>query len=249
MKSKAKILVGIPVLYGYKHTQDAINSVINQEDVHVLIIDNGATEDLKELFKNYEHYNNFTVKVNEKNIYVNPAWNQIMYAFLNDFKDFDILCIMNSDITMQNNWSDVLRYWYFFKDKASFLPVLLTDCVKLVRLKNVEVIGGKPEVVKEGTAGVFITLNRDQCEMVWDIPETMKVWYGDNWIYGMLRGCGHQTVIVDNLIAFHGLSQTVSRVEGIDDIIAKDRHEWNRTVEPYLNELIAKYNESNRLPI
>jgi len=242
-----KILVGIPVLYGYKHTQDAINSVLNQKDVHLLIIDNGATEDLKELFKLYSHYNNFTVKVNEKNIYVNPAWNQIMYAFLNDYKDYDILCIMNSDLTMQNNWSDVLRNLYKHNPSGSYCPVVVSDCVKVERMKEVNTTLAPSQTVEEGTAGIFITLSREQCEMVYDIPETMKVWYGDNWIYGMLRGMGHKTIIPSNLIAFHGLSQTVSRVEGIDDIIAKDRHEWYNNVEPYLNELIAKRNESNRI--
>ncbi len=247
-----KILVGIPVITGYKHTMEAIDSVLNQKDVSLMIIDNNATPDIKELFKKYAHYNNFTVKVNENNIYVNPAWNQIMYAFLNneEYKDYDLLCIMNSDLTMQNNWSDVLRNAYNFNPKGSYLPVVVNDCVKLERMKEVptNVIHDQLKVVTEGTAGIFITLSREQVNMVYDIPETMKVWFGDNWIYGMLRGCGHDTMIVENLFAFHGLSQTVSRVENIDNIIAVDRHEWYNNVEPYLNDLIKKYNERLAIP-
>lgn len=239
----------MPVLYGYKHTMEAIDSVLNQKDVHLLVIDNNATDDLKELFKKYAHHNNFTVKVNPTNIYVNPAWNQIMHAFLNDYTDYDLLCIMNSDLTMQVNWADVLRNAYKFNWHASYLPVVVNDCVKLERMRDVPTNVGHEQlkIVESGTAGIFITLSREQCKLVYDIPESMRVWFGDNWIYGMLRGCGHLTMILENFFAFHGLSQTVSRVEGIDDIIAKDRYEWYNNVEPYLNTLIAKHNESKGL--
>ncbi len=245
-----KILVGIPVLSGYKHTMEAINSILNQQNVELLIIDNNATPDLKELFKNYAHYANFNVKVNDQNIYVNPAWNQIMYAFLNndEYKGCDLLVIMNSDLTMQNNWSDVLRQCYQSNPTGCYMPIVVNDCVKLERMKEVNINTQNCEVIKEGAPGIFITLTKEQCRLVYDIPETMKVWYGDNWIYGILRGIGHQTVIPDNLFAFHGLSQTVSKVEGIDDIIAKDRYEWNTNVEPYMNLLIERLNnERNSL--
>ncbi len=249
MKILTKILVGIPVLSGYKHTMEAINSILNQENIELLIIDNNATPDLKELFKNYEHYANFNVKVNEHNIYVNPAWNQIMYAFLNkeEYKDCDILVIMNSDLTMQNNWADVLRQCYANNANASYMPVVVNDCVKLERMKQVNIQTVQYDYIKAGAAGIFITLSREQCELVYDVPETMRVWFGDNWIYGILRGIGHKTFIPDNLFGFHGLSQTVSKVEGIDEIIAKDKLEWYNNVEPYMNKLIEKYNERNDL--
>lgn len=243
-----KILVGIPFLTGYKHSHEAISSVLNQPDIHLLIIDNGATDDLKELFKNYTHLPNVSIIHNEHNIYVNPAWNQIMKFFL-QHPEFDILCIMNSDLRMQKNWSDVLRNLYSSICIGTYLPVVLDDCVRLEMMTTLDPALAPLKVVHEGTAGVFITLNRNQCEMVYDIPETMKVWFGDNWIYGMLRGCGHQTIIPENLVAFHGLSQTVSRVEGIDEIIAVDRYEWYNKVQHYLNELIAKYNDSKGIPI
>lgn len=245
-----KILVGVPVITGYKHTMDCINSVLNQENVELMIIDNNATEDIKELFKEYSTLTNVQIKVNAQNIYVNPAWNQIMYAFLNEerYSDCDILVIMNSDLTMQNNWSEVLRNCYKQNKYASYLPVLLNDCVKLERIKEVDTSIEEHKVVSEGTAGVFITLSREQCKLVYDIPELIKVWYGDNWIYGILRGNGNKTVIVSNLYAFHGLSQTVSRVNGIDDIIAVDRYNWNNHVEPYMNELINKHNELKDIP-
>lgn len=237
-----KILVGIPCLYGYKHTMEAINSVINQDNVELLIIDNGSTDDLKELYKLYSDNPKVMVRVNEKNIYVNPAWNQIMWSFLNEYKDSDILVIMNSDLTLQKDWSNVLRNLYKFNEKASYLPVVVNDCMKIERIKDVDthITNEMLTYVDSGTAGIFITLSRTQCEMVYDIPETMKVWFGDNWIYDMLRGLGHRTAIVNNLFAFHGLSQCVTRVEGVDALIELDRKEWYNNVEPYLKSLVRE---------
>lgn len=236
MNIDAKILVGIPVVSGYKHTQDAINSVVNKPNVHVLIIDNNATDDVKELFKSYKCLDNFKVIVNEKNVYVNPAWNQIIDFFLQS--DCEILCLMNSDLTLQNNWHEVLRYWYYFKDKCSFVPTLVTDCVKVERLKHVDAFGGIPTKLDNGIAGVFITLNKLQCEIVYPIPSGIKVWFGDNWIYNLLRGVGHNVYAVDNLIAFHGLSQTIDRVEGVTEIIESDKVQWDINTKFKLEKLI-----------
>jgi hypothetical protein len=236
MNVDAKILVGIPVVSGYKHTMEAIDSVVYKPNVHLLIIDNNATEDVKELFKTYKCLDNFTVIVNEKNVYVNPAWNQIMDFFLKG--DFEICCLMNSDLTLQTNWHEVLRYWYFFKDKSSFVPLLVGDCVKVERMKHVEMYGGVPTQLDGGIAGVFITLNREQCELIYPIPSEIKVWFGDNWIYDLLRGLGHKIFAVDNLIAFHGLSQTIDRVEGVTKVIEEDKTNWDIIVKNKLNEKI-----------
>lgn len=235
-----KILVGIPVLSGYKHTMEAINSVLNQDNIELLIIDNNATPDLKELFKEYGSRPNVKIKVNEENIYVNPAWNQIMYYFLSS--DSDVLVIMNSDLTMQNNWAEVLRQCYNNNAYSSYIPIVINDCVKLKQMQKVDIQTNQYSLIREGAPGIFITLSKKQCKLVYDIPEIIKVWYGDNWIYGILRGAGHPTFVPDNLFAFHGLSQTISKIDGIDDIIAKDRHEWNNNVKPYMDELIRNYN-------
>lgn len=227
-----KILVGIPVITGYKHTMDAINSVLNQPNVELLIIDNNATEDVKHLFTTYEDCINFKVKVNEKNIYVNPAWNQIMEAFLNDYTDFDILCIMNSDLTLQNNWSDMLRSLYDNNSNASYLPRMVNDCVAVERLKEIDINNCEGIETEGGSAGIFITLSRKQVKEVYPIPNEIKVWFGDNWIYDTLRHKNYKTIVAHNLIAFHGLSQTITRVEGIDEIIEHDKVQWYSVVEP-----------------
>jgi len=63
-----KILVGIPCLSGYGHTKEAIDCVLSQDNVDLLLIDNGADQDVKDLFILYSQDNRVTVIHNEKNL-------------------------------------------------------------------------------------------------------------------------------------------------------------------------------------
>jgi GT2 family glycosyltransferase len=222
-----KILVGIPCLFGYDHCKKAIDSVLNQNDVDLLLIDNGAEPKVKELIR---YYSAFKI-VNEKNIYVNPAWNQIIDFFLKS--EHDYLIIMNSDLIMQRNWSEVLRNRWNVNPDEILLPVMGNSIPA-----NVITDVAPAELVTSGTPGVFITLNRKQAEMIFPIPEACRVWFGDNWAYDILRTLGFETLIPSNLLAYHAWSQTVNKVKGISAIIEADKVAWRDIVEPKMRERI-----------
>ena len=131
----------------------------------------------------------------------------------------------------------MLRHRITANSIASYLPTTINDRtlfnqdVSITQSSSVEVTGGLP--------GIFITLTRKQAELINPITEDCLVWYGDNWIYDILRGCGHKTIILDNLIAHHGLSQTIQRVIGIDKIIEEDTKLWP-SVQLKIQERIAR---------
>lgn len=217
-----KTLVGIPCLYGYEHTYKAIESVVNH-DCTVLLIDNGAEPSVSELLTFYnDNYKNVILIKNKDNVYVNPAWNQIMKLFLSD-KSFERLCIMNSDVIMHYQWLDVLSFVEKF--------IAIVPCPQ-----NTSLDGLKDDICEfnnnfieaESVAGIFIALNRKQVELVYPIPNELKVWFGDNWIYDSLRKNGYSTVIVDSLKCFHYGSQNVQRVKGISEIIEQDKLNWSK---------------------
>lgn len=219
-----KILVGIPALYGYQHTKNAVESVLNQKDVDLLFIDNGGDEDIKKVVNDYHGHPRFHLISNEYNIFVNPAWNVLMKHFLKS--DYELLCIMNSDLSLNKGWSDVIRKRLRVKQNESFVPKIVTETRLFERVVDPSYM--EAQTVTEGTAGVFITLTKAQCELVYPIPETLKIWFGDNWIYERLRKRGHITVIPSSLIAIHGNSQTVSRLPGISELIEIDKLEWEK---------------------
>lgn len=216
-----KILVGIPCLYGPEHTKASIASVINEADV--LIIDNGADQSVKDVISQFDCLR----IVNEKNIYVNPAWNQILEYFLWE-KSYDILVLMNSDLIMQEGWSDVLK-------NTPEDVVAIPNLGDFYLTEDIE--------VHQGTAGVFIHLNRKQAKIVYPVPECCRVWFGDLFIYSVLRALGYMTIVRHELKAvhFHNGSNNVKRVLGIDKIIEEDKVQWEREGIPLMMDVIKKY--------
>lgn len=225
-----KILVGIPVLMNAELFKQSVESVLGREDVDLLIIDNGSESDVKAVIRLYELLPNVHVVRNEVNGFVNFSWNQIMFCFLNN--NYDRLCIMNSDVVLQQDWDTVLRnYWEVFVDDL-LLPVVANE------LSTVDTSFNSGQLVTEGTAGIFITLTKQQCEMVYPIPSMIKIWFGDNWAFSILRGVGFKTVIPPNFLATHATSSTVSRLAEAGAIIEQDKIAWDNIVSKEVQKRI-----------
>ncbi len=217
-----KYLIGIPCLYGAGHTKEAIESVVNKPGVDLLLIDNGAEPSVKEVLNSYSAKLNVKVISNPENIYVNPAWNQILNHFLNN--KYDYLLIMNSDLILHKDWKKVLDA--YLNEYPNNIPIPYISSNRNDLDRNIDIFSSI-EVVA-GTPGVLICLNKSHVNLVYPIPETLKVWFGDNWIYDGLRGVGYKTIIVNNLITYHSGSQNVSKVKGISEIIEQDKIEWEK---------------------
>jgi glycosyltransferase involved in cell wall biosynthesis len=215
-----KILCGIPVITGADHCRKAFDSVLNQENIELLIIDNNAEPEVKALIKEYSDRYNVHITVNPKNIYVNPSWNQIMNYF-SWYSDAQYLVIMNSDLVMQNDWSNICREWWANQPDHLLLPIITDELPTKIHM--VEQIGNQ---VDSGTPGVFITLNRDQVKLVNPIPREIKIWFGDNVIFDTLRRLKYVTVIPECLLASHTWSSTISRVPEAYEIIEQDKIAW-----------------------
>src|SRR5579859_4489331 len=100
-----RVLVGIPVLYNGNTCLKAFKSVIGEADL--LIIDNGSENDVKQAIREIWHeHANVKVIQNAENLFVNPAWNQIIKYFLDS--KYDQLVIMNSDLILELGWSSYL---------------------------------------------------------------------------------------------------------------------------------------------
>lgn len=228
-----RFLVSIPCLFGAEHTRMAIDSVVDSDYTDLLLIDNGAPNDVKAVLNHYHSRPNVNIISNPENIYVNPAWNQAMKFFV-EHTEYDYLILMNSDLIMDVNWSKSL--FNFLSENKKKIPVsVITD-----HIHDSDNYNDTFNVLTGGIAGVFIIMDREAVEIVNPIPESIKVWFGDNWLYDLLRGFGYQTGVLNNLrgLHFHNGSQNVNRVPGISEIIEQDKWEWMNVVEPMLKEKI-----------
>lgn len=233
-----KILVVIPCLYGPDHTREAIESLINKPDVDVLLIDNGAEDSVKSSLNYYylAHKSCCELIQNKNNIYVNPAWQQGINYFLKH-PEYSHIIIMNSDLIMQNDWANIVKNIWSNDPDAIIIPQNTQD-------KNFRFDVPKETTellqVHEGTPGVFITMNRKQAEIINPIPSELKIWFGDNWIFEILRGCGYKTLIPNNLWSYHYWSQNVQKVAGISEMIEEDKRQWE-IVKHRKEAVIQKY--------
>lgn len=236
-----KILVAIPCLYGADYVRESIKSVCYEDNVDVLLIDNGGDEHIKALIDIfYADRINVHVIKNEKNLYVNKAWQQAIDWFLN-LKEHSHLIIMNSDLFMQPNWSKVIFNRLAENPEESIIPNITDDKLFSSIPKGLEV--AEATEVKSGTPGVFIMLNQKQAEKVSELPfDICKIWFGDEWIYTILRNTGDKTIVPSNLFCHHLWSATLNQVEGIHALIEEDKKNWEEIGKPRMFKKIEELN-------
>jgi len=206
--AQMKILVGIPVIYCYECVDNCVKHLRGQS-ADVLIVDNNAEPTIKDLIKPYQKI------VNQSNVYVNPAWNQLMQAFLNS--EYDLLVILNSDLYIKHDLIHKLKQLKIDEDK-------IMVCLNLVHDFN-----GEPRtatVIPSGAAGVFLALTKTMAKAVYPIPDPLKLWFGDNWIYQKLQKLGYKLTVYSDLQAKHGWSRSVSVLPEAHRIIEEDKVAW-----------------------
>ncbi len=230
-----KILIAIPIIKNAIVAREAINQVINKDGVEVLLLDNGADEDVKQMLKEYENTKNVIIFTNPVNEYVTQAWNSFMWHFLEN--DYDKLIICNSDLSLQDNWDKVIRNIWLQDEDLILTPVITNNKEVIFNPINTEV--ERLEFVTN-PAGVFITLSKEQAKIVYPIPAEIKIWFNDTWIYSLLNAHGYKIAIPSNLVAFHHTSTSVSTVQGIHAIIEEDKIAWRDIVEPMLQDKIKQ---------
>jgi hypothetical protein len=219
-----KILVGCPVLFNGETCLKAFKSVIDEADL--LILDNGADQSVKDAIIEMARYNDNRQRIalirNETNQFVVPAWNTLLGAFLDPNCPYEQLVIMNSDLILQPGWSQYLE------NNISVIP-----CDGTLK---------KDEEVFNGTPGIFITLNKAMAKAVYPIPNEIKLWFSDQWIYTILREIGYKTIVKHKLIGlhFHGGSQTIGILPNKSEMIEADKIAWAEVVEPLMWERIAE---------
>jgi len=222
-----KILIAMPVVTGAEHTKEAIESIVCQSEVDLLICDNGAVQEVKNLLNKYRNVPNVLIWENKRNMYVNPAWNSFMAYFLKQKDKYSHLIIVNSDIIMQDDWFEVVKNRWSVSPDEILVPVQTRD--KGVTKIPVDTKVSECKVIKSSIAGIFITLNIRQAEKVYPIPDNIKVWFGDTWIYSIL--CHFYNVLIPkNLIVYHVHSQTIQKIDWIGNVIEKDKIAWRKLV-------------------
>ena len=186
---------------------------------HILFFDNGSLPSFEKLIND----SNFTYYRTENNIYVNPAWNKIF-----DLVNTRYLTLLNNDcfIESQNYFGEIIpdmekNNITLSSCKTKNIPfyniiVQYIFKMKYYRFKN-STLSFSSESRRQGW---LMTLNLDKYKKLdYKIPEYLKVWYGDDWIWSQILLNDLNSVIYTNRYALHVKSASSSAVP---DIIKSD---------------------------
>lgn len=219
----ARVLCGIPCFRIAEQVGRCLGSLVSTP-TDILSIDNAADEDVKQVLKHFK--GRIKIIHSDVNLYCNGAWNRILEYGLD--QNYDVIALGSSDVTLGNGWYDVLQ-----ARASAFL-----DEIWLPRI-------GEPsegvEYVHEGVAGFFSFLPRKAVDIVYPIPHGLRMWFGDQYCFELLRKHGYKVTILNALKAQHEWSSVTAATPEAYAVIEQDKLEWQR-----LNSLErARLNHAN----
>jgi hypothetical protein len=207
-----KVLIGVPAFRLPDSVGWSLDPLIDTP-AKVLVIDNAADQDVKDVLKRYE--GKIEVIVNSENTYCNGAWNQILEYGLKH--DFDVIGL-GTDLILKPNWYNILTEYVKTSDKEVCLPCIIS----------------KPEdnfdgvKVADNIAGPLTFFPKAAADLIYPIPHSLKHWYGDTYMFGKLRANGWKTVVLGAMKAEHPWSQVTYRTPEAYQVIEQDKIEWKR---------------------
>ena len=190
-----KILVTFPLFADAMPAEQSYDS-FNAEDVDIYCIADNPKPDVLELIKRRE----LPIKVwNYVDQFATGCWNQTVEYFLSH-PEYDCLRIGFTDVVMQENWKAVLEA-NWDEDQAIFAN--FTPNLERLRTVPRDAVAGTKTVHMSGTPADCVFLSRKLVELTFPVPEDIKLWYNDEYIFSIMRELGYDTVVVENLFAYH----------------------------------------------
>jgi hypothetical protein len=208
-----RTLVGVPCFRISEQVNRCLISLVNTA-ADVLAIDNAADGDVKGVLHSLR--NRIKVISSPTNEYCNGGWNRILKYGLDN--GYDIIGLGSSDVILNSGWHEALQ------GRAA----VVSDEVWLPRI-------GEPsngvEHVYGGVAGFLTFLPRKAAEIVYPIPVGLKMWFGDEFMYGKVRAAGFKVTIINALKAQHEWSSVTAATPEAYAVIEQDKIEWHRLTQ------------------
>lgn len=223
----APIMLGVPVFREDRAmVEGAIRSFLDPL-VDVVVVDNGASEEAKAGIATFQ--GSVEVIRNQVNVYVNPAWNQLADRFLRS--EAEILVVANADVLVRPGWAESLL------DRLAALGASGTDAMVELwfgrRTSNAQETARPRRHSSEEVVGVpasrggFFAMARKAVSLVFPIPLELRIFYGDDWIFGILGRIGYKQVTLADIVVWHKESVSQERLPELNNIIWQDRQAWD----------------------
>jgi GT2 family glycosyltransferase len=209
-----KFSVIIPTIWKSEYTTPLLEELSNSDFVdEIILIDN--TDYVLYPKQGWDFDKVQLVKEN-KNTYVNPAWNKGVSMAKNNYVTIcndDIIFNPNEYFHYMQQMLNILDIGFIGSHSENYTDTIFEEC-KIEPYSNQNNFGGW---------GCIFSFNKN----IWkDIPNELKIWYGDNFIHAtnpnifQLRGLRIQTKM-----------STSSDDMSVRDIRDRDTQIWNGTIK------------------
>ncbi len=211
----------------------------------ILLFDNGSNPTYKEISNQLSiHYHR-----EEKNCFVNPAWNKIFKEVKSDY-----LTLLNNDcfILSPNYFEEILPHMHKNNIGISSCKTKNIAQFKNDDFKSRDYFSEENQPLRyyknARRQGWLMTLNlRNYRTLEYQIPDYIKLWYGDDWIWGQFIRNHINTAVYKNRYAIHIKNSTLSS-EIFFNIIKNDINnlekygDWYKELSPKLHKKTRMFN-------
>lgn len=206
----------IPTLLKDTEVLNKLLSQLNDDNTvgEIIIIDNSCSS-----FKT--GFSKVKVHVPKENLFVNPAWNLGIKLSSTEFKYFGIL---NDDIIFQKNLFELVHA--FLESASDDVGLLGIDCIANTPKAQFDTYpeNRDAEIVEtsklEGFFGSAFFGNKKN---YFEIPDEMKVFYGDHFLFTRNIQAGHKNYKISNIGVKHLESLSSHSSPFIAKMFKKDR--------------------------
>ena len=249
MIKNTKHTIAILAYNNHKLTRKNLNHLIYLGyKNNILLFDNGSNPSYKNISKELK----IRYHREEKNIFVNPAWN-----FIFEKEHCDYLTLLNNDcfILSENYFLEIL---YHMKKNCIGISSCKTKNVSSLK-KQLNTCNyfyfhnekaDLQHVVNARRQGWLMTIDMNIYKTLnYLIPNYLKIWYGDDWIWGQFLLNNYKTTVYKNRYAIHLKSSSLSSKK-IQCIIEEDNNNlnkfgnWHTEISPLLHKrtrLLSRY--------
>ena len=215
---------------------------------NILLFDNGSDP----TYEPNAHKLEIRYQREHDNIFVNPAWNIIINQ-----ENCDYLTLLNNDcfILSPNYFTYALEHM-----KNNDIGISSCKTKNIVKLNKMLKTDNFFFSHKEATKLNFISKARRQGWLMtinltiyksldFQIPDYIKLWYGDDWIWGQFLKNKIKTAVYENRYAVHLKNSTISSKK-MQEVVKIDNEnlikfgEWYRKLSPLLHKrtrLFSRY--------
>lgn len=216
------------------YTRWCVESVIkNSKDLPVrfFFLDNGSRgPEVHDYFRSVSVGEPVVLR-NEVNQWVYAGWNQVLSEAMKH--DPEMICLISSDVMVGRDWAPPILRELQTDPMAYFLPngdfrshENFNSDVEAMLLR----VSLDQSKLIDGRAGWCFFFGPEAVRTFLPIPESLKLWYGDDYIHWKLTNAGYRRRVVLDSCAIHFVSKSLALLDPVmkTRMIENDRAEYER---------------------